>query len=79
MPENIEHTAVITVTLPVSLDGNTWYPIVFEAESADYLDSQIQTWIITHRDQLIIGDENTDYSRLPKTCQALLSPVYEHA
>lgn len=69
--------ALITLILPVSLDGETWHDVTFEGESAAYVDRQAATYIATYQDQLQIGiTENADWSQFPITANTLFQSVY---
>lgn len=67
----------ITLTVPVSLDGETWHDIAFHGESAAYIDCQAATYIATYKDQLQIGiNESADWSQFPLTATTLFQSVY---
>lgn len=70
---------LMALVLPVSLDGETWHQVVFEGESAAYVDRQAASYVVTHRDRVHIGiDERADWSHFPTTFDALCvsTPTY---
>lgn len=63
---------LIALALPVSLDGETWYQVAFEGESAPYVDRQAASYVVTYRDRIHISiDESTEWSSFPTTFNAL--------
>jgi hypothetical protein len=73
---NRTDAGLIALVLPVSLDGETWHQVVFEGESAAYVDRQAASYVVTHRDRVHIGiDERADWSRFPTTFNALCSDI----
>ncbi len=68
------------LVLPVSVDGETWHQVVFEGESAAYVDGQAASYVVTYRDRVHIGiDEHADWSRFPTTFNALCSDIQVYA
>ena len=71
---------LIALALPVSLDGDDWHQVVFEGESAAYIDRQAASYVITYRDRVHIGiDESADWSCFPTTFNALCSNIPTYA
>jgi hypothetical protein len=77
--ESRTDAGLIALTLPVSLDSETWHQVTFDGESAAYVDHQAAAYVVTYRDRIHIGiDESADWSRFPTTFNALCpsAPAY---
>lgn len=82
--ESRTDAGLIAMTLPVSLDGETWHQVTFDGESAAYVDRQAAAYVVTYCDRMHIGiDQSADWSHFPTTFNALCmsTPAYavEHA
>ncbi|GAP61291.1 uncharacterized protein pXO1-141/BXA0211/GBAA_pXO1_0211 [Arthrobacter sp. Hiyo1] len=64
--------ALITMTLPMSLDGEAWHDIEFEGESARYVDQQAAAYVIAYRDRMHFGVcESVRWADFPATYHAI--------
>ncbi|HKS59139.1 MAG TPA: hypothetical protein VJS12_27860 [Steroidobacteraceae bacterium] len=75
--------ALITMTLPMSLDGEAWHDIKFEGETARYVDQQAAAYVITYRDRMHFGVcESVRWADFPATSRAIFLeayvPAHEH-
>ncbi|MFB7918944.1 hypothetical protein [Streptomyces sp. NPDC056061] len=66
---------LLTLTLNVSDDQETWHRIVFEGESPAYLDKQAAAWI-TERPYLAVemDEASTCFDQFPRTFDAVFAP-----
>lgn len=76
-------TALITMTLPMSLDDEAWHDIKFEGETARYVDQQAAAYVIAYRDRVQFGVcESVRWADFPATYHAIFreayAPAHEH-
>lgn len=74
---------LVTMTLPMSLDGEAWHDIEFEGETARYVDQQAAAYVIAYRDRMHFGVcESVRWADLPETYHAIFleayAPAHEH-
>lgn len=63
---------LLTLTLPTSVDGQTWDSMSFEGESAAFVDMSALIFIEECKSSVAIGfDESNDWSLFPQTFDAL--------
>ena len=79
----VKDAALITMTLPMSLDGETWHDIEFEGETARYADQQAAAYVIAYRDRMHFGVcESIRWAEFPATYHAIFleayAPAHEH-
>ena len=80
---SVANAALITMTLPVSFDGEAWHDIQFEGETARYVDQQAAAYVIAYRDRMLFGVcESVRWADFPATSRAIFLeayvPAHEH-
>lgn len=70
---NPDHDAgLLTCTLLTSVDGISWHPVVFEGESAAFVDMTAVMFVTEFQHTLGIAfDESNDFSLFPQTFDTL--------
>ncbi|MDP9904591.1 hypothetical protein [Arthrobacter bambusae] len=72
--------ALITMTLPMSLDGEAGHVIEFEGETARYVDRQAAAYVIAYRDRMHFGVcESVRWADFPATYHAIFLEAYAPA
>lgn len=64
---------LLSLILHTTIDGRTWQPVVFDGESAEYIDMLASMFVEEYRNTIGLGvDETTCWSMFPKTYRALV-------
>lgn len=66
---------LLAMTLHVSENGRTWSTLVFEGESAKYLDRQVAAFLNDNHHLLVETDQDTAWGDFPKTFDAIYSTL----